>query len=235
MLADPDIQVIETFDLLNEAGLSKDDDFYGFAYAGYFLMDENGVVTSKYFNEKNNERATSASILIREFGSQADGRQGEVETQHLTLRWSATNTSLRPGQRGALVLDVELKPEMHVYAPAVEGYIPVDWQISPGVGVETSEAEYPTAERMYLPAIQETVPVYTHEFRVVRDVHLLGSRELPPELEGQDEVVIEGSFRYQACDDEKCFFPLSIPLKWTLQLEPHDRVRVPEEMRRSRN
>jgi hypothetical protein len=48
------------------------------------------------------------------------------------------------------------------------------------------------------------------------------------------ELVIEESFRYQACDETKCFPPRTLPLEWKLRLADLDRERVPAEMRRMR-
>lgn len=61
-----------------------------------------------------------------------------------------------------------------------------------------------------------------------------------PEFEARDqtgrpretELVLEGGFRYQACDARICYPPKTIPLEWTFVLEPHDRIRLPESLRR---
>lgn len=232
LLADPDHRVIERFGLVNQE-VPKDHAYYGFAYAGYYLIDEHGVVTSKYFNEENNNRSTAAGILIRELDGQAGLEQGEVETRNLTLRWSVSNPILRPGQRGVLKLDVEPKSKWHVYTPEVEKYIPVSWRMNDIDGViEFAAATFPAGQELHLPALEETVPVYSDSFQVLRDVRLLGGQQMPEALQDKKELVVEGAFKYQACDDEKCDFPVTIPLKWTFQLEEHDLTRVPEEMQR---
>ena len=41
-------------------------------------------------------------------------------------------------------------------------------------------------------------------------------------LEDIDTLTLTGSFDYQACDDEFCFNPVSVPLTFTLDLEVHD-------------
>ncbi len=231
LLADPGYRVIDAFGIVNQE-VPKDSPHYGFAYAGYYLVDADGLVTAKFFNEENNDRVTSASILVRRFDAPGDSRQGEAETDHLTLRWSASNPELRPGQRVALVLEVEPKDGMHVYAPGVEGYIPVAWTMSGVDGAQLPAPRYPPSVSKHLPAIDETVEVYEGAFRVLGDVRLLGGRRLPEELAGRDELVLEGEFKYQACDAKKCYFPRTIPLQWTLKLAGHDLTRVPEGMRR---
>ena len=231
LIADPDLKVIRAFDLVNRA-LPQEDPWFGFAYAGYFRIDHRGIVESRYFNESNNDRVTSAGILVREFHSAADSPQGEAKTPHLTLSWSVSNGTFRPGQRGVLILEVEPEPGMHLYSPEVEGYIPIAWTQAPAEGLETGEAVYPTASRLHLPAIEETVPVYDSPIRILRDIHILGSREFPAVLTGKSRISLEGEFRYQACDADRCYLPTKIPLRWVLGLADHDLVRVPEGLQR---
>ena len=231
LLADPEIRIIESFGIVNTQ-VPRDHELYGFAYAGYYLIDAQGKVRAKFFNQRNNDRFTSANILIRQFDAQAGSPQGEAETKHLRLRWSASNPIGRPGQRLALVLDIDLKEGMHVYAPEVEGYIPIDWQMEAPDGAEVHKPQYPSSERMHLSAIDETVPVYQGSFKLLRDIRIEGGRRFPPALQGKERLVFEGLFKYQACDDVKCYLPVSIPLKWEIRLEGHDLNRVPEEIRR---
>ncbi len=68
--------------------------------------------------------------------------------------------------------------------------------------------------------------------RVLRDVRLLGGRQLPDELVGQTSLSLTGSFKYQACDAIKCYLPTTIPLEWSFELKEHDLERVPEAIRR---
>ncbi len=231
LLADPRIRIIESFGIVNTQ-VPRDHELYGFAYAGYYLIDAQGRVTAKFFNERNNDRFTSANILIRHFDAQADSPQGEAETKHLKLRWSASNPVGRPGQRLALVLEVDLKERMHVYAPEVQGYIPIDWQMQAPEGADVYSPGYPSSKMMHLPAIDETVPVYQGSFKLLRDIRIGGGRRFPPVLQGKDKLVFEGLFKYQACDDIKCYLPVTVPLTWALQLKDHDLTRVPEEIRR---
>jgi hypothetical protein len=231
LLADPDYRIIDSFGIVNTS-VPADSPYFGFAYAGYYLIDVDGVVTAKFFNDLNADRTTSASILVREFDGEGDGRQGEAKTPHLTLNWSASNLTLHPGERGALVIEVELESGMHLYAPGDHQYLAVDWQMKEVGGAEFLEPVFPAAETKHLPAIQETVPVYQGAMRVLRDVHILGGREFPEELQGREQLEIIGEFKYQACDADRCYFPESIPLKWNFNLQDHDLTRVPESIRR---
>lgn len=190
------------------------------------------MVTAKFFNEENNDRTTASNILVREFNADGGELKGEAETDHLTISWSAGNATLRPGQRTLLILEIEPKPGMHLYAAGEHSYEPIDWQVTQTPGADLEEVSYPEAEMMHLPAIRETVPVYDETLRIVRDLRVEGSREFDELLKGKESLILEGEFVYQACDAKKCYRPASVPLKWTFTLEEHDLVRVPEEIKR---
>ncbi len=226
LLSDGNSQVIRAFGILNE-NFPAESPWFGVPFPGYYVIDELGIVQAKYFEEDHRDRYTSASILVREFGEDASD-PGEVRTPHLKLRWWSSNPVVRAGQRLTLVLELQLAEGMHAYAPEVEGYIPIRWDIPSADGWLAHPVSYPEATPRYLPAIQETVPVYAGKIRLMRDLSLGMVQEL-----GQEEggIGLEGAFRYQACDEKVCYPPRTVPLKWTFRLEGLDRVRSPEGMR----
>jgi hypothetical protein len=136
------------------------------------------------------------------------------------------------GNRVALVLDVDLKPKMHVYSPEVKGYIPIEWKMESAGGVSVFDAEFPAAKLLHLPAIDEIVPVYEGKFRVLRDVLVGKPDEVEPLLNAEGQLVLKGTFRYQACDDKVCYLPQNVAVEWKFQWQAHDRTRVPEELQR---
>jgi hypothetical protein len=231
LLSDPESRIIGEFDIINSE-VPKDSPHYGFSYPGYYLVDAEGVVTAKFFNKENNDRTTAANILVREFNAGGGDLKGKAETSHLTLTWSASNATLRPGQRALLILEVEPKPGMHLYANGDHSYEAINWRVAETPGADLKEVSYPAAEIMHLPAIKETVPVYHEPLRIVRDLRVEGTREFAEVLQGQESLTLEGEFTYQACDAKKCYRPASVPLKWTFNLEEHDLVRVPDEVKR---
>ena len=234
LLADPESKVIRAFGLLNET-VPADHPFHGIPNPGAYLIDEKGVVQPKLFEEKYSDRFTAGHMLVRALGRDADGSRVEQETDHLYLTTSSSDQMVRPGNRVALVAAVDLKPEMHVYAPEVEeGYIPVKWEMEAVEGLANFSALYPQAETLYLPAIDETVPVYQGSFRIVADLTLGMQEDLEPLLNSDGDLVVNGSFRYQACDDKMCYLPSTVPLEWRFQVEPLDRTRVPKELRRGK-
>ncbi len=231
LLSDPDSKIIADFGILNET-VTRNTPFYGIPHPGTYIVDPRGMVVAKYFEDDYKERDTASEILVRQFGIQPGLVHTTTETKHLKLATSASAVVAHPGQHIALTIDVDLHSKMHVYAPGVEGYIPIDWSLAESEAAKASPVSYPASKRLHLPAINETVPVYQGSFRLVREIAIGTEAKVKPLLAAGGELILEGTFRYQACDDLICYIPQTVPLKWTLRFEPLDRERVPPELQR---
>jgi hypothetical protein len=223
LLSDPDSEIIRAFGILN-TNIPKGHEWYGIPFPGTYVVDEKGIVRSKYFEEGHRQRFTADTVLAKEFGVGGGERQ-VLRTPHLTLVAWPSQDRVRPGNRIALVLEVQMPPRMHVYAPGVEGYRPVSLRVEESPALRIQEARFPPPEILLLPAIRERVPVYQGTVRITRDV-TVSPRFRGPELE------VPAEFSYQACDDRVCYPPTKVPLRFKLGLEGHDRERVPEALRR---
>jgi len=233
LLSDPDSKVIRAFGILNEE-IPAGDPAYGVPYPGVFVVDAEGIVRGKFFEEDYWERYTPGAILAHYLG--ALGRPvGEAETRHLSLRWYASDDAAAPGSRIRLTVEVSLKAGMHVYAPGVEGgYIPIRWDMEKSPAWRAGEVTYPEPQKLFLKAIEETVPAYKGKLQLQRDVWLGTAKDLAPVIRGEGELVLRGSFFYQACDERMCYRPERVPLEWKVRILELDRTRVPESLRRGR-
>jgi hypothetical protein len=184
------------------------------ARPGWLILNPMGVIVAKYFEEDPTQCYTSAAILLHQFGWMPPEPTQQVEGKQLTAAVGASNTTVAPGQRVALTLDVELQPNMHVYAPGVEGYIPIDWKMEDSGTAQVHAAVFPRAEKLFLKAIDETVPAYRSHFRLVRDI------TIKPAADGAGRFTVAGSLRYQACDDRVCYIPQTLSLAWTFEAAP---------------
>ncbi|OFV99734.1 MAG: hypothetical protein A3F68_02415 [Acidobacteria bacterium RIFCSPLOWO2_12_FULL_54_10] len=231
LLGDSDFNIIRAFGVLNTS-VPEDHTWYGVPYPGTFIVDQDGVVRSKYFEDNYRDRYSAPTILLREFGSVAGTREMTSKTPHLEMKYYSTKDVVRPNLHFTLVAVFQLPPKMHVYSPEVEGYIPIDFALDASPNFKILPAAYPKSKVLFLEAIDEKVPVYEGKFRITQDVILAGSRELQALLAGSKQIKITGKLRYQACDDKICYLPQTLPMEWTLALEPLDTERVPEELRR---
>ncbi len=231
LLSDADSKVIRANRLLNES-VAKDSPQYGIPYPGTFILDRAGVIAQKYFEADFRQRYTASEILVRQYGGAAGGASQAIETKHLRLTSSASLSTVHWGQRLALVADIELKPGMHVYAPGVQGYIPIEFKLTSTPAFQEHGPAYPAARKLHLKAIGETVAVFQGRFRVAEDITIAPEAQVKPVLTSAGDLVVEGTLRYQACDAKICYPPQNVPLRWTLHYEALDRQRAPAEMQR---
>jgi hypothetical protein len=223
LLSDEGSRVIRSFGLLNTTVTpgALDD---GVPYPGIFVIDASGKATAKYFEEKYQERFAPATILTKQFGL-LQGPSVEKRTDHLKVNAQLSLDKVRPGHRVSLVAQIELPAKMHVYAPGVKGYRPVNLVIEQGPDILVHEMKFPKPRILNLKAIRERVPVYEGRLRLERDFTVV------PGIKGST-VELKATLEYQACDDQICYVPATIPFTFSLPVEGLERQRVPTELQR---
>lgn len=141
-----------------------------------------------------------------------------IDNNQIKLTYGASATTLVPGHKATLIIEIEPKAKMHLYAPGAKGYMPVEWKIQDAGAWTSPSTAYPPSHMLNLPAINETVPVYSEPFKLVRELTLNPGKDLDAALGADRTITVEGSVEYQACDDRLCYFPKTIPVKWTFKV-----------------
>lgn len=223
LLSDEGSRVIRSFGILNTTVTpgALDD---GVPYPGIFVIDSSGKITAKYFEEKYQERFAPATILSRQFGL-LQGPGLEKRTDHLTVSAQLSLDKVRPGNRVSLVAHIELPAKMHIYAPGVRGYRSVDLVIENNPDIIVHETKYPRSRILNLKAIHERVPIYEGRLRLERDF------TVSPGIKA-GAVELKARLDYQACDDQICYVPASVPFAFSLPVEALERQRVPADLQR---
>jgi hypothetical protein len=203
----------------------------GAAYGGTILIDERGVVRSKFFEEQLRERWSLGSILLLE-GEPPEGAR-EIRGEHFVVRTSASSLQAAPQQRITLVLDFAVAPEHHLYAPGPHRYRALNLRLEPHELVRLHDTKYPTPRSYYYKPLKETVPIFEGRFRVTRDLTFEWGRPMYEFLKNPTHAItVEGAIDYQVCTDRLCYPPASEPVSWTIDVTPFDEGRVPEALRR---
>ena len=200
----------------------------GTPFPGTFIVDREGRVTSRFFEEFYRERNTAANIMLK-LGTPISGIAGSSgETAHLEISASQSNPDILVGSRFHLALDITPKPKMHVYAPGAEelGYRVIGLELEVPSFLRVLPADYPASEIYHFEPLDEHVPVYQRPFRLVQEIVVEGDPESAARLAEIDALTLTGRLDYQACDDAICFNPASVPLTWTLTVSPLDRQRA---------
>jgi hypothetical protein len=156
---------------------------------------------------------------------------------------TASNTEAALGSRLWIGLELKMPADLHVYGPnAGRSYHALEWQMDASPCWYQGEPEYPKPQQRHFVFEEESLPVYTSEVRVTRELVLkpvLSAAE--PTLfrlfenvclDSSSEVKASGVVRFQACDERQCYPPKSIPLEWKFRFMPPDLEPAPRELRR---
>jgi peroxiredoxin len=229
LLSDPDSKIIRMYRVLNSEAVGPN---AGMARPGYFFIDPKGTIREKFFEAKYRERLTGNTVLSKLFPELGEEVSDAVEAPHLQLRVGQSDRTAVPGNLITLTAEVQLPPDVHVYAPGTKGYKPIQLTIEPQPDFALKQASYPAAKILYLPAIKEKVPVFEGAFKIRQELKANSATDFSGALgaEGK-QVTLKGTLDYQACDSKICFLPVSVPVEWHVQIVPLDRQRAPEDIR----
>ena len=226
LLSDSSSVAIQAYDVLNTEATGQ---FKGMARPGYFFIDTRGIIREKFFEAKYRERWSGNHVIRKLFPALGDDVTDRVEAPHLSLSIAQSDRTAFPGGRITLTADVQLPPDVHVYAPTVQGYKPIALVMDPTPEMALTPVQYPRAKVLYLSAIKERVPVLEGRFRLTQDVTVSSAAAFSNALDPDGKTVaVTGRLEYQACDSKICYLPTSVPVRWQLHVLPLDRQRAPE-------
>ena len=251
LLSDDDSSVITAFGILNTVaaegvGPNRDDPdvvadvakyvslfganpmIVGTPHPGTFMLDATGRVTSRFFEEFYRERNTTANVMLKLGAGLSPIAAIEGTTAHLTLTAYPSDPSVTVGTRFSIAIEIVPNPDIHVYAPGAEqmGYRVIGLTMAPVPHVRFEPVEFPASELYHFEPLDERVPVYQQPFMLLQEVVVSGAAEVEEALAELDALTLTGTLDYQACNDELCFDPASVPLSFTLDLDALDRQRA---------
>jgi len=143
LLADPESKIIGSYGVLNPeaTGMMK-----GMALPGYFFIDPSGVIREKYFEAKYTDRFTANNVMAKLFPELGEEVSPKVDAPHLSVELSQSDRVVVPGSRFSLIAQIVLPEDVHVYAPGVKGYKPIQLELSPSRELELVPPVYPSLQ-----------------------------------------------------------------------------------------
>ena len=128
---------------------------------------------------------------------------------------------LAPGGETTLIADITPQPNMHVYAPGQEGYIPIGLAINRTNTFRTSPPAFPDPEPYFFAPLKQTVNVFSKPFRITSVLTIGRSPDIDRRAAAGDTVRVAGRLTYQACDDAVCYRSETLPVMWVVGLRKH--------------
>lgn len=218
LLSDPSSKVIRQFGILNTLIGEDDHPWFGIPYPGTYVVNSEGLISHKFF-ENNLQLRAGPEMLLR-------AALGEAIEQSRTEREPPAETTWQvylDGDRLAasvlkdLVVRIDVAGGRHLYAdPAPVGNVPVALVLDEDPQIVTRDMVKPESESLTLGGTGEVIQVYTGavELRLPVTVNAdLGVAET--ELR---EITLAGVLHWQTCDDQVCDLPrrerfeLTVPL-----------------------
>lgn len=225
LLADRNSDIIRRYGVLNTeaTGFTK-----GMARPGYFYISPGFMVKEKFFETAYTDRDTANNLLVKLFPQLVEGTGRDVPSPYINLRLYQSDKIVSPGSRFTVTAEIELPPGTHVYAPGAKGYKPIQLTLEVPAELKLQPVRYPEAKVLYLPAIQESVPVFEGKFRVFQDVVVSADRTVIGSLGSGNTLILQGHLFYQACDSTKCYLPQKSVVSWRVEIASLDRERSPK-------
>lgn len=217
LLSDEGSRVIRDLGLYNEHvyeqhavyNIPPRDEHQGVPYPGVFVLDENGNVTEKRFEQSYRVRDTGVALIEDALGILAPthGAQREAASDAVRVRVYLDSDTFAWYQQHRLTVELDIDEGYHVYGePIPEGYVPVSITIDPIEGLEAGKAKWPKPHRFTLEGLDDEFWVFegktrgTVPFRFTADP-------------GLGDQVIRGTVGFQACTESFCLPPATIPFE----------------------
>jgi DsbC/DsbD-like thiol-disulfide interchange protein len=149
------------------------------------------------------------------FGQAAPSLQfrGAPLSKHVAINTPPVTAAAATGEKLSLVVEITPNPGIHVYAPGAKDYLPVKLTVKPQPELKVGKLTYPKSEMVHFAALNETVPVYQKPFKLLQDI------TVAKPLQAGSTASVSGTLDFQACDDQVCFIPESVPVSWTVTIK----------------
>ncbi len=113
-----------------------------------------------------------------------------------------------------IAIQFQLPSEWHINSdePKDAFLIPTELRFDENPKIQIKKIVYPPSKEISLSFSEEPLSVFENDFLIGVELMILG------ELEKQNPVEIEGSLRYQPCNDRQCLPPATLPIKISFNL-----------------
>ncbi len=216
LLSDPDSEVIESFGILNTLIPPDDHPWYGIPFPGAYVIDEQGIVTAKFFEHNFAVRAGPEQMLAAALGQEFDVSGGERSVERVSAEVAFDGDRLPMGVTRHIVATFRVPEGQHLYGPPVpEGLVAVAIELDDIDGVLSYAPLAPPTSTLTLSGSGQTLEVYDGDVALRLPV-TQNARAMQKDGDGRF-VMISGRVRWQACDDVECFLPESLPFSFRVE------------------
>ena len=213
LLSDPDSEVIRSFGILNALIDPDDHPWFGIPYPGTYVVNANGVITHKFFDNSLAVRSGPEQLLRAAQGQPVpEATADEAACEAIQVNVSLDGSFLAATVQRDLVVRFSVPAGRHVYAePAPQGTVAVDLKLDENDRLVQRPIVRPMSEPHALAGTGESFQVHhdLFELRLPLTVNKAAGR-------GDAEITVSGEVCWQSCDNEVCDIPTSQRFDLTL-------------------
>ncbi|MEM9652902.1 MAG: redoxin domain-containing protein [Actinomycetota bacterium] len=213
LLADKGSAVIREFGILNHHVTEEQVPYHGIPFPGTYLVAEDGTITAASFHESLAQRESAEGLIDAALGEILLGPEepatglADESGIGITLTYHGGGGVIRGGAIRRLIVEMNLPEGLHVYdAPVPDGMVATTVTLVGPSGLRSLPVEKPLTHPLELPGIG-SLNVWSGLVRFVMPVWATDELASLVRADNPDEVTIEVSIAYQACDDRACLLP----------------------------
>lgn len=221
MLSDPDSRVIRELGVLNTLIKADDHPWFGLPFPGTYLVDEDGIVSQKFFGN-NFALRIGPEMLLRAL--RPDAQAGSAAARELPAK--TTTKIFLDGERlivsvlRELVARIEVPAGRYLYAaPAPAGKLAVDLLLKEHPRLVVGEVSAPESKPLKLAGSAEVIRVYDGvvELRVPLAVN---TNLADAAIYQQEDITFSGELRWQTGGSEDSDAPQREKFELTTAVGP---------------
>ena len=205
LLSDPDSDVIRSFGILNTLIDPTDHPWYGIPYPGNYVVNPEGTITHKFFDNNLGVRAGPEQLLRAALGQpMLETKASETALDAVQVSVALDGNTLAPTVQKDLVVSFSVPRGRHVYAePAPQGSVAVDVVLDENKRLVQRPLVRPTSAPLTLAGTGESLRVHHGVFELRLPLTVNGAVGGG----GTTEIAVSGEVRWQSCDSEVCDIP----------------------------
>ena len=204
LLSDPDSDVIRSFGILNTLIDTTDHPWYGIPYPGTYVVNPEGTITHKFFDNNLAVRAGPEQLLRAAQGQpMLESKANETAPDAIQVSVALDGNTLASTVQKDLVVSFSVPAGRHVYAePAPRGSMAVDVVLDENKRLVQRRLVRPTSAPHTLAGTRESFQVHDGVFELRLPLTVNGGFG-----GGSTEISVSGEVRWQSCDNAVCDIP----------------------------
>lgn len=225
MLGDEGSHMICRLGLLNDIpteqasiyGVTFRPEYFGVPHPGTFVINEEGFVIDRWFEQSYRVRSSGAVVVERLLGrvDNSAAVTARAAGTGVAMRAWLSDAVYRPWVETMLYVDIAIEPGLHLCAqPVPNGFQALEVTVSPQAGLFAGAAPMPPGSSFRMVGFDDPFIVYEGRVRVDVSLSL---------IENKGPAGLGVAVCHQVCDESGCFVPETAVMHLTIVGADHDR------------